>query len=148
MVTPMLLPCGAHDADRPEPAAAMAAVMQPGLSSTININDFHCSLRYANVKALTETAKQMGIKLTGIQGYYDECTESTTIKRAVPKVVDPSCKSSRSFQRIFINLAGSFPSSTDGAKYIIEVVNDNTNFGWGVFLSDKSSPAVVRAIKT
>ena len=55
-----------HYDARPQPPAMVAAMMRPGPPSSMNVNDFHNSLGHANIKALYETAKQMGIKLTGI----------------------------------------------------------------------------------
>ena len=106
-----------HDDARPQPLAMVAAMMRPGPLSSMNVNDFHNSLGHVNVKALYETAKQMGIKLTGIQEYCDGCAAAKAIKRTVPKVVDSSRKSSRPFQRIFMDLAGGYPKFTGGAKY-------------------------------
>ena len=106
-----------HDDARPQPPAMVAAMMRPGPLSSMNVNDFHNSLGHVNVKALYETAKQMGIKLTGIQEYCDGCAAAKAIKRTVPKVVDSSRKSSRPFQRIFMDLAGGYPKFTGGAKY-------------------------------
>ena len=91
----------------------------------------------------------MGIKLiTGIQEYCDGCAAAKVIKRTVPKVVDSSRKSSRPFQRIFMDLAGGYPKSTGGAKCPMQLLGDYTNFGWTVFLRDKSSPTVIRAFRT
>ena len=73
-----------HDDASPHPPAMVAAMMRPGAPSSMNINDFHNSLGHANVKALHETAKQMGIKLTGIQEYCDGCAAVKAIKRATP----------------------------------------------------------------
>ena len=137
-----------HNDASPHPPAMVAAMMRPGAPSSMNVNDFHNSLGHANVKALHETAKQMGIKLTGIQEYCDGCAAAKAIKRAIPKVVDSSRKSSRPFQRIFMDLAGGYPKSTGGAKYLMQLVDDYTNFGWTVFLGDKSGPTVVRAFRT
>ena len=114
----------------------------------MNMNDFHNSLGHANVKALYETAKQMGIKLTAIQEYCDGCAAAKAIKRTVTKAVDSSRKSSRPFQRIFMDLAGGCPKSTGGAKYLMQLLDDYTNFGWTVLLGDKSGPTVVRAFRT
>ena len=58
-----------HDDASPHPPAMVAAMMRPGTPSSMNVNDFHNSRGHPNVKALHETAKQMGIKLTGIQEY-------------------------------------------------------------------------------
>ena len=63
-------------------------MMRPGPPSSMNVNDFHNSLSRANVKALYETAKQIDIKLTGIQEYCDGCAAAKVIKRTVPKVAD------------------------------------------------------------
>ena len=137
-----------HDDSRPQPPTMVAAMMRPGPPSSMNVNDFHNSLGHANVKELYETAKQMGIKLTGIQEYCDGCAAAKAIKRIVSKVVDSSRKSSRPFQRIFMDLAGGYPKSTGGAKYLMQLLDDYTNFGWTVFLGDKSGPTVVRAFRT
>ena len=137
-----------HDNAHSQPPAMVAAMMRPGPPSSMNVNDFHNSLGHANVKALYETAKQMGIKLTGIQEYCDGCAAAKAIKRTVPKVVDSSRKPSRPFQRIFMDLAGGYPKSTGGAKYLMQPLDDYTNFGWTVFLGDKSGPTVVRAFRT
>ena len=77
-----------HDDARPQPPAMVAAMMRPGTPSSMSVNDFHNSLGHANVKALYETTKQMGIKLTGIQEYCDGCAAAKAIKRTVPKAVD------------------------------------------------------------
>ena len=50
----------------PRPPAMVAAIMRPGPLSSMNVNDVPNSLGHANVKALYKTAKQIGIKLTGI----------------------------------------------------------------------------------
>ena len=137
-----------HDDARPQRPAMVAAMMRPGPPSSMNVNDFHNSVGNANVKALYETAKQMGIKLTGIQEYCDGGAAAKAIKRTVPKVVDSSRKPSRPFQRIFMDLAGGYPKSTGGAKYLRQLLDDYTNFGWTVFLGDKSSATVVRSFRT
>ena len=137
-----------HDGASLHPPAMVAAVMPPGAPSSMNVNDFYNSLGHANIKTLYEAAKQMGIKLTGIKEYCDGCAASKANKRAVPKVVDSSRKSSRPFQRIFMDLTGGYPKSTGGAKYLMQLVDDYTNFRWTVFLGDKSGPTVVRAFRT
>ena len=111
-----------HDDARPQPPAMVAAMMWPGPPSSMNVNDFHNSLGHANTKALYETAKQMGIKLAGIQEYCHDCATAKAIKRTVPNVVDSSRESSRPFQRIFVDLAGRYPKC--GAE-------DRAGFGGG-----------------
>ena len=137
-----------HDDARPQPPTMVAAMMRAGPPSSMNVNDFHNSFGNANVKVLYETAKQMGIKLVGIQEYFDGCAAAKAIKRTVPKVVDSSRKSLRPFQCIFMDLAGGYSKSTGGAKYLMQLLDSYTNFGWTVFLGDKSGPTVIRAFRT
>ena len=137
-----------HDDASPQPPAMVAAMMRPGPPSSMNVNDFLNSLGHANAKALYETAEQMGIKLTGIQEYCHGCAAAKVIKRTVAKIVDSFRKSSCPFQRIFMDLAGGYPKSTGGAKYLMQLLDDYTNFGWTVFLVYKSGPTVVRAFRT
>ena len=47
-----------------------------------------------------------------------------------------------------MDLAGGYPKSTGGAKYLMQLLDDYTNFGWTVFLGDKSDLTVVRAFRT
>ena len=59
-----------HADASPHPPVMVAAMMRPGAPSSMNVNDFHNSLGHANINTLYETAKQMGIKLTGIPFRY------------------------------------------------------------------------------
>ena len=123
-----------------DPVAMAAAVMRPGKPRSMNINDLHHALGHAHEATIRETAKQMGIHVTGTQGYCDGCAEAKAIKSSVPKSVDPSRKSTRPLQRVFIDLAGPYPASTGGSRYCMMVVDDFSNFGWPVFMRDKVGP--------
>ena len=46
-----------------------------------------------------------------------------------------------------MDLAGGYPTSTGGAKYLMQLLDDYTNFGWSVFLGGKSGLTVVRAFR-
>ena len=69
-----------HGADLP---ATVAAMMRLGQQRSINSDDLHISLGHTNDANARETAKQMGIKATGIRGYCDGCGEAKAIRRAV-----------------------------------------------------------------
>ena len=47
-----------------------------------------------------------------------------------------------------MDLAGGCPKSTGGAKYLMQLLDDYTNFEWTVFLGDKSGPTVVCTFRT
>ena len=99
-----------HDDASLHPPAMVAAMMRPGAPSSMNVNDFHKSLGHANIKALHETAKQMGIKLTGIQEYCDGCAAAKTIKRAASGAVPTSLAATTSSR------GGGFPAATPAAS--------------------------------
>ena len=99
-----------HDDASLHPPAMVAAMMRPGAPSSMNVNDFHKSLGHANIKALHETAKQMGIKLTGIQEYCDGCAATKTIKRAASGAAPTSLAVTTSSR------GGGFPAATPAAS--------------------------------
>ena len=46
-----------------------------------------------------------------------------------------------------MDLVCGYPKYTGDANYLMQLVDDYTNFGWTVFLGDKSGPTVVRAFR-
>ena len=68
-----------------DPPAMVAAMMRPGPQRSMNCDDLHFSLGHTNDDNARETAKQRGIKVTGVRGYCDGCGESKAIRRYVPK---------------------------------------------------------------
>ena len=99
-----------HDDASLHPPAMVAAMMRPGAPSSMNVNYFHKSLSHVNIKALHETAKQMGIKLTGIQEYCDGCAAAKTIKRAASGAAPTSLAATTSSR------GGGFPAATPAAS--------------------------------
>ena len=127
------------------PPAMVAAVMRPGQQRSINSDDLHISLGHTNDANARETAKQMGIKVTGAREYCDGCGEAKATRRAVPR--ETKVKSGRPLQRVFTDLTGPYPASAGGARYYVLVVDDNTNVGWPLFLRDKSGPTLCYAFR-
>ena len=127
------------------PPAMGAAMMRRGQQRSINSDDLHISLGHTNNANARETAKQMGIKVTGTRGYCDGCGEAKAIRRAVPR--ETKVKSWRPLQRVFINLTGPYPPPAGGARYCMLMVDDNTNVGWPLFLWDKSGPTLCHACR-
>ena len=125
------------------PPVVMGAMMWPEQQRGINSDDLHISLGHTNDANARETAKQMGIKVTGTRGYCDGCGEAKAIRRAVPR--ETKVKSMGPLQRVFIDLTGPYPPSAGGAWYCMLVVNDNTNVGWPLFLRDKRDPTLCHA---
>ena len=60
-------------------------MMQPGQQRSINSDDLHVSLGHTNDTNACDTAKQVGIKVTGTRGYCDGFGEAKAIRFAVPR---------------------------------------------------------------
>ena len=129
-----------------DPPAMVAAMMRPGPPRSMNCDDLHFSLGHTNDGNARETAKQRGIKVTGVRGYCDGCGESKAIKRAVPK--ETTLKAERPMKRVFVDLAGRFLTSAGGARYCMLMVDDYTNVGWTLFLGDKSGDTLCQAFRS
>ncbi|CAB1098674.1 unnamed protein product [Ectocarpus sp. CCAP 1310/34] len=123
----------------------VAATVRPGRPRSIDINDLHVSLGHTNDANARETAKQLGIQITGTRGYCAGCGEAKAIRRSVPK--EPQTKAGRPFGRVFIDLTGPYPPSTGGARYCMMVVDDYSNVGWTLFLADKSGSTLSGAFR-
>ncbi|CAB1119190.1 unnamed protein product [Ectocarpus sp. CCAP 1310/34] len=100
----------------PQPPAMVAAMLRPGSQSSIDYNALHCSLGHANSKTLYETARQMGIKVTGTPEHCDGCAKSKAIQRSVPKFISSSRRTTRPLERVAMDLAGPFGKSSGGAN--------------------------------
>ncbi|CAB1119977.1 unnamed protein product [Ectocarpus sp. CCAP 1310/34] len=123
----------------------VAATVRPGRPRSININDLHVSLGHTNDANARETAKQLGIQVTGTRGYCAGCGEAKAIRRSVPK--ETKAKAGRPFGRVFIDLTGPYPPSTGGARYCMMVVDDYSNVGWTLFLADKGGSTLCDAFR-
>ena len=111
-----------------DPPAMVAAMALPGPQRSMNCDDLHFSLGHTNDDNARETAKQRGIKVTGVRGYCDGCGVSKAIRRAVPK--ETTLKAERPMKRVFVDLAGPFLTSAGGARYCMLMVDDYTSVGW------------------
>ena len=129
-----------------DPPAMVAAMMRPGPQRSMNCDDLHFFLGHTNDDNARETAKQRGIKVTGVRGYCNGCGESKAIRRAVPK--ETTLKAERPMKRVFVDLAGPFLTSAGGARYCMLIVDDYTNVGWTLFLGDKSGDTLCQAFRS
>ena len=123
-----------------KPPALAASVLRPGRQRCIDVNDLHCFLGHAHDAILRDTARQMGIKVTGRLGYCDGCAGGKGIHKAVAK--STSCRAEKRMQRLYV------PTSAGGARYCLMIVDDATNLGWQIFLPDKSTATVTLGFPT
>ena len=67
------------------PPAMAAAVLRPGATTSADINDLHVSLGHAREGNMCETAKQMGIRVTGTLVPCSEYAVASRIRRSVSR---------------------------------------------------------------
>ena len=129
-----------------DPPAIVAAMMRPGPQRRMNCDDLHFSLGHTNADNARETAKQRGIKVTGVRGYCDGCGQSKTIRRALPK--ETTLKAERPMKRVFVDLTGPYLTSAGGTRYCMLMVDDYTNVGWTLFLGNTSGDTLCQAFRS
>ena len=108
----------------------VAAVIAPGAEQTrqtIDINDFHVSYAHGHALSLVETARQLGITLTGELFPCLGCSMAKWKRLPIPKTT--SSRSTRPLQRVFVDLSGPRPvQSIGGAQYIMIVKDDYSRY--------------------
>ena len=95
------------------PPAMAAAVLRPGATTSTDINDLHASLGHAHEGNLRETAKHMGIRLTGTLVPCSKCTAVKGIYRSVSR--STARRATRPLELLYGYLSGAMPTSTGGS---------------------------------
>ena len=127
------------------PPAMAAAVLRPGATSSTDINDLHVSLGHAHEGNLRETAKKMGIRVTGTLVPCSECAAAKTIRRSVSR--STARRATKPLELLYGGLSCAMLASTGGSVYCSFIVNCYSNFGWPIFLKDISADTVTHAFR-
>ena len=127
------------------PPAMAAAVLRPGAATSADINDLHISLGHAHEGNLSETAKQMGIRVTGTLVPCSECAAAKGIRRSVSR--STARRATKPLELLYGDLSGAMPASTGGSVYCFFIVDCYSNLGWPIFLKDKSADTVTHAFR-
>ena len=127
------------------PPAMAAAVLHPGAYTLMDINDPHASLGHAHEGNLRETAKQMGIRLTGTLVPCSEFAAAKGIRRGV--LGSTAWQATWPLELLYGDLSGAMPASTRGSVYCFFIVDCYSNLGWPIFLRDKATDPVTHAFR-
>ena len=127
------------------PPAIAAAVLRPGASTSMDINDLHASLGHAHEVNLRDTAKQMGVRLTGTLVPCSECAAAKGIRRGVSR--STARRPTRPLELLYGDLSDAMPASTGGSLYCFFIVGCYSNLRWSIFLKDKYTDTVTRAFR-
>ena len=127
------------------PPAMAAAVLRPGATTSADINDLDVSLDHTHEGNLRETAKQMGIRLTGTLVPCSECAAAKEIRRSVSR--STAWRATKPLELLYGDLSGAMPASTGRSVYCFFIVDCYSNLGWPMFLKDKSADTVTHAFR-
>ena len=127
------------------PPAMAAAVLRPGATTSADINDLHVSLGHAHEGNLRETAKQMGVRVTGTLVPCSECAAAKGIRRSFSR--STARRATKPLELLYGDLSGAMPASTGGSVYCFFIVDCYSNLGWPIFLKDKSATTVTHAFR-
>ena len=127
------------------PPAMAAAVLRPGATTSTDINDLHASFGHAHEGNLRETAKQMGIRVTGTLVPCSECAAAKGIRRSVSR--STARRATKPLELLYGDLSGTMLASTGGSVYCFFIVDCYSNLGWPIFLKDKSADTVTPAFR-
>ena len=109
------------------PAAMTAAVLPSGATTSSDINDQHVSLGHAHEGKLRETAKQMGIRVTGTLVACSECAAAKGVRRSVSRSTER--RATKPLELLYRDLSGAMPASTGGSVYCFFIVDCYSNLG-------------------
>ena len=119
------------------------ATIAPGLQyrSTYDINHFHCSYGHLHEALLHDTARQLGVKLTGELQPCSGCSMGKGLRKAIPSTTTTRATK---LERVFIDLSGKKSvASIGGSHYCMIIGDDYTRFTWVHFLKKKSDSGKV-----
>ena len=127
------------------PPAMAAAVLRPGATTSTDINDLHVSLGHVHEGNLRETAKYMGIRVTGTLVPCSECTAAKGIRRTVSR--STARRATKPLELLYGDLSSAMPASTGGSIYCFFIVDCYSNLGWPIFMKDKPADTVTHAFR-
>ena len=104
------------------------------------VMEMHRLLGHPSEQITRETAKQLGVELSGQWTPCEACSMAKARRNAVPK--STNTRSTRRAGRFFVDLGGSMPTtSLGGSKYVMICVDDFSRFKIVRFLKKKSDAA-------
>ena len=113
--------------------------------SSISINSFHEKYGHLGLSRMKILAKSLRVKLVGEWTVCHTCSQ-TKVHRGVLQR-DTSSRRGKFLERIFVDLAGPFPSSTGGNRYVMTIVDDWSRFSWVYFLPNRSHITLVKYLQ-
>ena len=117
------------------------AVLVSGKQQRIDINDLHVALTHEHAETLRETARQHGVQVAEELVPCAGCSKPKERRVSVPRSTDS--RSTKLFERVFVDLSEKRPASSGGHHYLLMIVDDFSRFGWTYFLKELSDvPAV------
>ena len=88
--------------------------------------------------------RQNSVEVVGELVLYAGCSEAKRRRSPVPR--STKRRSTKPFERPFVDLSGERPASSGGYHYLMIIADDCYRFGWTYFLKEKSDVPAVFAV--
>ena len=121
------------DDDTPFANATIAPSRSPGSNpESVDINVFHRCYGHSHEALLYDTAKRIGVTLTGELQPCAGCSQGKGYRKAIPSTT--SSRSTRKLQRVFVDLSGKRSVASYGGSFYAMIVRDDyTRYSWVFF---------------
>ena len=113
-----------------------ALILREG--STLEYKVLHSYLGHIGEQQVRDTAKMLGLILTGKPGKCQHCAISKARQKNITKTVQHEKGSDKPGQRLFFDISSVRERSLGGSKFWLLVVDDATDMSWSMFLKQKS----------
>ena len=104
-----------------------AAVLSPGNMHNVESNAFRVAVAHSHEVTLRQTARHLGVRVSGELVACAGCFEAKGRRMAVPWTTE--CRSAKPLQSLFVDLSGKRSLSASGAMYLMVIVADFSRLG-------------------
>ena len=120
----------------PDTATNRALLLQEG--SIVKYDDLYSYFGHICEQQLRDTAKQMGITISGKPTYCKSCMISKARQKNLNKVPNEDKLSTTPGERLYFDISSVTQPSIGGNKFWLLIVDDATDMPWSIFLKCKS----------
>ena len=101
----------------------------------IDINEAHEKFGHLSEKLIRKTARRLGFGLKGTMCRCEACALSSAQHKPVRKLT--TIRATRPGERLYVDAAGPYTRAMGGIRYIMQIVDDYSRFGFCYFLKSR-----------
>jgi len=121
---------------------AFVGSLHSSIWTSCDVKQFHAKHGHLGLARLKLLAKSLRVHLTGELEKCQTCSATKVQRGAISRA--PASRSDRFLERVYVDLAGPFPPSGGGNRYLMTIVDDYSRFSWVYFLPNRTHVGLVR----